>query len=91
MNKFRGISGKLIISVGTLLIIACTVLGVLSYMTSASALQKQTEEALANQAKDIRLYIEESFGRIQDRIEALAIHPEIMNVSERLTRLINTL
>lgn len=78
MKIFKGISGKLIVSVVSILVVACAVLGYLSYMTGARVVQEKTEEALINQAKDITMYIEESLARIYDGIEALAARPELI-------------
>lgn len=89
MNRFKGISGKLLLSVISLMVVACCSVGFLSYQASSRALINQVEASLVTQANDVTMYMEESFARIFDGVKTIAARDEIkgMNLDEQMAYL----
>ena len=80
MKKLKGISGKLLLSVIALIVLACVTLGTLSFMASSKALNEQIESSLITQANDVGRYMDEYFNRIYDDLKAIAERDEIRSM-----------
>lgn len=80
MKRFKGISGKLMLSVVALLVMACGTLGYFSFMNSSKVLKEQIEANLEAQAHDVAQYIEERFQRVYDDLNAIAERDEIRSM-----------
>lgn len=89
MKGFKGIGGKITLSVIVLLFFACGTLSYLSYMNSSQVLKKQVEQSIETQSKDVSRYLEERVGRVFDDLLSIAEREEIrgMNEEEQLAYL----
>ena len=70
--RIKSIGAKLIASIVTLLTVTCIALGILSFLNSSSALQKQVEANLVWKAQDVSHYMEEVFKRLFVEVESIA-------------------
>lgn len=81
MKLLKGISGKLLLSVICLVILACFTLSFLAYRASSQTINEQVEGALLSQANDVTMYVEESFARLFNNLEAIAARSELQKGS----------
>ncbi|MFJ7738290.1 methyl-accepting chemotaxis protein [Lysinibacillus sp. NPDC097287] len=81
----KGIGGKLIVAIISLVLVTCGTLGIFTWINSTNAVGEQVRSNLESKAEDVSKYIEKHFQLTLVEVEAIAEQAAIqsMNIEEQ--------